>query len=113
MERTKVELTNEKIQWKKIGGGSLRLNGRIIKPGQIFDAKPSDIPTGFRDVVVPLEPIREKAEPPIEVIKVEYTLKQRGKSPLWFDIVDSNDKVLNEKALKKAEAEQLIVDLSK
>ena len=109
--------TEKVIRWKKIGGGSLRFKGRIIKPGETFKAAANEIPTGFRDVVIPLDsipgeaPIPGKPAPVIKADVVEYKLKSRG-SGGWFDVVDINGKVLNEKALKKDVAEKLIADLS-
>ncbi len=109
--------TEKVIKWKKVGGGSLRFDGRIIKPGQIFEASAAAIPAGFRDVVIPLESIpgdTSSPKPPkidAKPIEVEYKLKSRG-SGGWFDVVDKNGKTLNEKALKKDIAEKLIKDLS-
>lgn len=51
------EFVREPIRWKKNGHGSFLLNGRYIKPGQVFTAYPEDIPSQFRDVIIPLDPI--------------------------------------------------------
>ena len=112
--------------WKKIGGGSLRLNGKIIKPGQVFKAVESEIPTAFRDCIVPAAdapkgtgkafmPKKTKTKgnaPVIQPVEVVYTAKARG-SGGWYDVVDSNGKALNEKALKKDIADKLVRDLAK
>ena len=122
MERTKVVKPNDgTILWQKTGGGSFRMSRRIIKPGEKFRARPDEIPKGFRDVVIPLEPIPEgtfntetgATEPIIPGVSPKYTLKSRGGG--WYDIVDSAGKVMNEpkKPLKKAMAEQLIKDLER
>ena len=116
MEREKVNIVDTRIRWKKIGGGSLKLGGRLIKPEQIFKANPDEIPEAFRDVIIPLDEIKEKqlSEEAIPDGKIaEYTLQPRANSKLWFDVVDSQGKVLNEKALKKEVAEKLIADLEK
>ena len=116
------------IKWRKEGGGSFRMaSGKIIKPGQVFLARPDEIPEGFLDTVVPLEdspdipvtPVRgvrarpagkkDPDELTIEVAKTEYLLKSRGGG--WYDVVDSNDKVLNTKALKRQAALDLIKSL--
>ena len=116
MERRNVG-SEQVIKWKKTGGGSLRFNGRIIKPGQIFKAKASEISPNFRDVVIPLETIPGDVvvptipDPAIKAVEVEYKLKSRG-SGGWFDVIDKNGKALNEKALKKDIAEKLIKDLA-
>lgn len=120
MERTKNNTLEEgKPRWKKVGGGSLRLGGKIIKPGQIFTALPSEIPTAFRDVVVALDgnvvwdEQKIKEVIPIKVTKPIFTMQPHGKSLFLFDVVDGQGKVLNEKSLKKDVAEKLIEDLSK
>ena len=114
MERRKEE---PEIMWKKVGGGSLRFNGKIIKPGQKFPAKASEISENFRDVVIPLESIPgvvtapNVPDPDIKAVEVEYKAVER-KTKGWFDVVDKNGKVLNEKALKKDVAEKLVKDLA-
>lgn len=111
MERT--DLDDGTIMWKKVGGGSFRLNGKIIKPGQSFRAHPDAIPKAFKDLIIPLEKVRVKDEPVIAVAKLVYTLQPRGKSKSLFDVVDKNGKVLNEKALTKEVAQNLIDDLER
>jgi len=118
MERTK----NAKVakpKWQKVGGGSLRIGNRIIKPGQIFEAFPEDISPSFRKFVIPLsgdanfKEIETKETTIIPGVKPKFTIQPHGKSLFLFDVVDVNGKVLNEKSLKKDVAEKLIEDLSK
>ncbi len=101
------------IRWIKKGGGTFTLNNRIIKKGQIFDARLEDIPEAFRDVVVRLD--REVKETlsvaPKPLAKVEYFTKHRGSG--YYNVVDTDGKVQNEKPLRKDEAEALIVSLQK
>jgi len=118
MERTKKPevRADGKIRYKKIGGGSLRINRQIIKPGQIFLAYPDDIKEGWKDVVIPLDDLPITDQTPGELMpgkEAEFFLSPRGKSNLWYNVVDSKGKILNDKALKKAVAEQLIEDLVK
>ena len=103
-------MTNqEKVKWKKLGGGSFRMaNGRIIKSNQIFDAKQEDIPVAFRDVVVPVNPL--PADRPLEVVQGAYSIKSKG--PGWYDVVDSLGKVINEKSLRREDAEKLLESLT-
>ena len=98
------------------------MHGRFIKPGQIFMAYPSEIPKSFRDLVLALsgdgkweQTKKEEESPPapVKVTKPLYTIQPRGKSALWFDIVDAQGKVINEKGLKKEVAEKFIEDLLK
>lgn len=125
--------TRRKIKWHKQGGGSFHMrDGRIIKPNQKFEAYPEDIPDGFRDVVVPLEPLPEdeplqsatefelqQAESPAsldekqegqakyEIQPQQYEKQERDTSG-WFDVVDSEGNHVNKKALREDEAENLI-----
>ncbi len=114
MERAKNK-DEKKLRWKKIGGGSFRMGkssgGRLIKPGQTFTAYDHDIPMGFRDTIILLDPASEKeAEVPVVVEKPEYTVKHRSGG--YYNILDSNGKVMNEEAIKgKEDAEKFIEDL--
>ncbi len=117
MERKSFSNDSEKvIRWKKIGGGSLRFKGRIIKPGEVFKAAESEIPKSFRDVVIPQQDIpgtkKQPSVPQHKVVEPVYTIKPRGKGG-WYDVVDAKGKALNEKALKKEIAEKLVKDLAK
>lgn len=115
MERTRtVDFSDDKIRFRKIGGGSLRLFGRIIKPGEVFTASPSQIPPAFRDLIIPLDEIRPVNPVPEKIVEVpQYKLQLRGKSKTLWDVVGANGKVLNEKGLTKVVAEQLIQDLTR
>lgn len=101
MERTR-KATDGRLRWKHTGGGILRLrNGKMIRPGETFLALSNEVPTAFRDTIKQLDPTVE-----VEAVKVVYTAKKRGNSN-WWDVVDAQGKVLNDKALKKAEAVEL------
>lgn len=114
------EKTPTTSMFKKVGGGSLRLGNRIIKPGQIFEADPNTIPKGVRDLLIPMtgdmevwKDEKEKTPEPIDIVKPVYKLVPHGKSPYLYDIVDDKGKVLNEKSLKKEVAEDLMQKLNK
>ena len=119
MERSKSLISpDEPIRWVKLGGGSLRLGKRIIKPNETFTAKLSEIPVAFRDRIKAVDggfiPIGKEAEkvvappPPIEAVKTEYTVEPKPGAPMWFNVVGPDGKVLNEKGLKKEAAEALV-----
>ena len=101
-----------KISFKKAGGGCIRWNGMLIKPGQIIRLDPSQVPASYKDLLIPLEKIREKTEPPINVVVTDYKVVPRGKSKSLFDVVDGNGKHINEKALTKKLAEELAKELA-
>ena len=115
MKRTNVE-ESPILRWKKLGGGSIYLKNRIIKPGQIFEATEDEIPAGARDVIVPadgrVEPKTSKKEDvvPEEVAEVVFTLKKKGGA--YYNGEDVNGKVMNEKGLVKVDAEALIKSLT-
>jgi len=101
------------IVWKKTGGGSLRLAKRLIPPGAIFKARVSEIPKGFRDVVIPQELIPEAVQETMPVVKSSFQVVPRGKSKSMFDIIGANGKRMNEVPLTKAVAERLKADLER
>lgn len=107
------------IWWKKTGGGSFRLNNHIIKPGERFKARPSDIPKGMRDVVLPLGKVVEapspETAPPPPGAKPIYTaqssekrvIKQHKQSRLLWNVFEG-EKQINDKPMAKADAEEII-----
>ena len=60
MERGKVRPKGQ-VQYRKLGGGSFLMEKRIIKPGQIFWAFPSDIPEAFEDRIELIDPEKTQA----------------------------------------------------
>jgi len=115
MERTR-KLPEVKMLWRKTGGGSLRLaDMRFIRAGQTFEAFPSQIPEAFRDVIKCLSPVEQiVAGKEKEVVNIatkanNYTLRERRIG--YWDVVDKNGKVLNEKALPEGKAEELLKSL--
>lgn len=125
MERKKAPgaPTNDgRIHYKKVGRGSFRFNGKIIKPGQTFMAYPHEIAKTFADLIIPLDEIKETPPEQIKVKPLEYKLVPcEGGEDLW-DVVQQVGKdekgepiykVINEKGLVKVIAETLIRDLGK
>jgi hypothetical protein len=109
MERTKSSAPKE-IRWRKTGGGIFIHKGRYIKPNQVFSATIEEIPKAFRGNIVPVD--EKDVNVAVDVPKVEklqYFTKHRGGG--WYDVVDSNGKVVSEKAMKRDDAEVLIASL--
>jgi len=110
MKRTKEKKDTGKIRYRKLGRGSLRFRGQIIKPNQVFEAYPGDIPPSFTDVIIPVDkdsgkPVRSKIKP------AEYKLEPRGGN--WFNIVNAKTgKRMNENALRRPDALKLIEKLA-
>lgn len=110
---------SEKVEkWQKIGGGAMRLlNGKRIKPNERFEAKESDIPS--MDLVKKIgsggmkrkgKETKQKEEP-IETKKPEYTAKKRETSN-YYDVVNEDGKAINEKALTKEKADELVEQMN-
>jgi len=95
---------------------------RIIKPNEQFSAAEHEIPEGFRDRVRRLDAGPKEVlapppkAPPVEPVEVEETPTEleyfvEPRSPGYFNVVDKNGKVMNEKALRAAAAEELVKSL--
>jgi hypothetical protein len=107
-------LNDGRIWWQKKGGGSFMLRGKLIRANDKFRAAPSEIPTAFKDIIIALEDFVDPAaapDPLLVVKKVNYSLQPRGKSKSQFDVVDGQGKRINEKALTKEVATNLLNDL--
>lgn len=123
MERTKkvvkaveeVEILSPQYRWRKLGGGALHLNNRIIKPGQVFVASPEEIPKAFLDLVECLD--RENV-PTAQIVK-EAKMQEVSKPENIYEIVPIegeetfnvvntvSGKPINEEPLTSEEAEEL------
>ena len=97
------------IRWKKVGGRTFILNNRMIKPGQVFTAKVSEIPKAFRDLIIPVDDL------PVEVDELtligdgsSFSLQPNGDK---WNILNRMGKKLNEVALSRDEALILIKQL--
>lgn len=113
MERTNNKDKDGKIQYVKLGKGSLRFKGKRIKENQKFYAYPDEIPETFKDLIKPVlkgdEIQVEEAQENIDVKPSEYKLQHRG-GP-WWDVVDGSGNLMNENAIRQAEALELIKTL--
>jgi len=130
MERTKTykPKPGEK-KWRKIGGGSLHLPNKIIKPGETLWLDIEKIPEAFRDL---FELIEEPVKKEFEKIEKDITgKKDQGKvtqkedvtykivkneesstsSTILYDIVDSKGNVLNKQALPEDEANSTLAEI--
>lgn len=118
MERTNKSVQKKddgKVAFIKKGKGMLRLaDGRVVKSGEVFRAYPENIPHAFRDTIV-LHEVDEKKQEVfkehgvVESDEPSFEIKQVAAG--WFDIVDKQDKPINEKKMRKDEAEDMLKDL--
>lgn len=106
----KVEVDG-RIRWKNTGGGRLYLRDkRKILPGETFLAYPHEISLQFRDTIKPLEEIIPKEDtPPPVIVEAVYTIKHHGGG--LYNVLDINNKIVNDKALKKDEALEMVKSL--
>jgi hypothetical protein len=102
----------QKILYQKVGGGSLRMPNRIIKPGEKVRLYPHEISEAFRPWLKPLEPEPDIPGVPLKVVQSNYKIQPREEGGVWFDVVNAEGKVQNSKALHKDKAEELLKDLS-
>ena len=110
MERTKVK--DARLRWKKVGGGSLRILDRIIKPGQTFVAYLEEIPEAFRDTLVCLDegklPELEEELAVPTAPKPIYEVKKEEDGKGWNVVNKTSDKKINDAPLRtRKEAEEL------
>ena len=96
------------ILWQKKGRGTMHLlDGRKIKSGEKFRATEAEV-AGLETWLIPLQekPSEKKVE---QGIKPVFFLRQRAAG--YWDLVDNQGKVVNDKALRKDKAEELKKDL--
>lgn len=109
------EVQEQKLRWKYIGGSSFWMGKHIMKPGQIFSATASEIPSAFRDVIVPVDMIPEpgKKTIPGKVATFEKVLREnKGKDDVdLYDVVNEKGKALNGKGLTEEVADEFLKDL--
>lgn len=120
MERTKKvveETETPQLQWKKIGGGALYWNNQIIKPGQLFFANREDLPKAFLSSLECMNP--EKLKELDEAIAKEtqtpeilYVLK-KVKNTNLYNVINSENKAINEEPLSKEDAEEMLTAMNK
>jgi len=111
MERTKTGEPG-KILWICKGSSFRMGKGKIIKRNQRFSATIDEIPKAFRDTIIPVNPEELKsveAIPDAKVLEMDYTVKHVNSG--WYNVLDSNGKVMNEAKLRKEQAEELLESL--
>ena len=93
------------IRWKKVGHGSFLFNNRYIKPGQVFTATVEEIPTAFRDLIVPVDKLPDDPfKKPKKVVNYSLSQTEDGK----WNIVDKLGKVFNDSPMELNEAEKVL-----
>lgn len=97
-------------RYRKQNGGSFILgDGRRIKPTQVFDAYPSEIPEAFKDLFELLEgdtTVRER----VITAPSKFVIGVRDDG--MFDVVDPDGKCLNDEPLGEEDAKRLLLALT-
>lgn len=110
MEPKVVVMPPAKCVWRKSNDTSIRLlNGRKVKPNEVFEAYPEDIPVAFKDMFTLLEgdaTIVERVQ--VEPSKFKLGTREDG----LFDVVDESGKAINDEPLEEVDAQRLLIALT-
>ncbi len=106
-----------KLRYMKEGKGSLYLFDAIIKPGQVISVYPEDIPEKYKSAFTCLESpeLQEWAKKENEETAVKEVLYDvvDNETKGWYDVINvETSKPINEKKLRKADAERLCSSLN-
>lgn len=106
-----------KLRYQKQGKGSFELFNALIKPGQIISLYPEDVPVEYKDVLLCIDSpeMQEWAKQENEAALTKenvYALKE-NETAGWWDVVNvETEKSINEKRLRKQDAETLLATLN-
>ena len=100
-----------KLRYQKLGAGSIPLFNSLIKPNQVISAYPEDIPARYKDILVCIDSteMQEWAKKESEkALEKEFLYELVEKTHGWWEVVNrETKKAINEKSLRKADAETL------
>jgi len=106
------------LWWRLNNNKSYRHKGSIIKPGQRFQARDSEIPLAFRDVIICIDPpervaeVRELGIKKMVAVTPDFEVRP-GKEEGKFDIVSlATGKIQNESPLEEKEAKDFCSKLN-
>jgi hypothetical protein len=103
-----------RLRWSHTGGGSFWLNNHIIKPGQVFYAKASEVPEAFRDQLKPLDGTPDPDRKPVVGVQSTFkmvALEAEGDEEVKYNVVNEKGKAINGKPLTEEKAKALLQDL--
>jgi hypothetical protein len=106
-----------KLRFRKSADGSIHLFNSIIKPNQVISCYPEDIPEQYKSVLVCIDSVemqewaKKENDLAVERENLYGIVERDGKG--WYDVVNKEtEKTLNEKRLRKADAEKLCDSLN-
>jgi hypothetical protein len=99
------------FRWKKLGGGSLRLPNKIIKPGEVFTSTKEALPVAFLDSLqcldeVSMQEYEAKKALFVKQAEIIYSLKETEDGK--WNVVNPEGKPINDQPLSKVSAEELL-----
>ena len=100
----------KKLVWKNIGTGTFKFQGKYIYPGQEFEALDKDVPKGARDIIVRIEGVTEQMKKDIPNQAEPYMMRMAG---AWYNVYDKLGNQINEKGVRKSDAEKILAKLKK
>lgn len=105
-----VEMPPTKCTWRKSVGSSIRLtSGRKVKPNEVFDAFPYEIPEAFKDMfeLVSGDPtVVERIQ--VSPSKFAIGVREDG----MYDVCDDEGVAINDEPLDEVDAQRLLIALT-
>ena len=110
--KTTTDAVRPKLKYKKVGGGSLKILGKVYKKNDVFEAFPEQIPAAFNNVVLCV------SDDETQKLSTSFLVKKFPKELLYilspaktaglFNVINSaTKKNINEKELRLVDAEKL------
>jgi hypothetical protein len=90
-----------KIRYINNGGLFITVDNKTIKSGVTFKSRPEDIPAAAKDVIKPLDPVKENK---IAITTPQYKIEATEEDVTLFNVVDSRGKAINETPLDEESA---------
>lgn len=110
MTPTIVEMPPAKCTWRKLFNSTVRLKtGRKVKPNEVFDAFPDEIPEAFKDMfeLVSGDPtVVERIQ--VSPSKFAIGVREDG----MYDVCDDEGVAINDEPLDEVDAQRLLIALT-
>ena len=104
-------IQSKPLMWRKLGGGSMRLGNRIIKPNERFSATVEEIPESFRDLVhcLDAEALKEAEKTTSNLLQGTEKLYKMKKiqGTKTYNVLGPEKKKINQEPLSRKDAMEL------
>lgn len=102
----------KRIRWVNRTGTFVDAAGKKYKRGEHILASEEEIPTGFRDVICPLDQIPQTKQIVIEPT-INFKICDIPEKLGWFNVINlKSGKPINEKMLREEDAKSLLARLN-